>query len=85
MSEWLLKIPSHIAPRYDRNSTLLHQLYDILFPVTKERTKFFSQYTWTFEIDLETTEELLKYDLVQHQSKNELVSPNHVIIKLVEP
>lgn len=85
MSEWLLKIPSHIAPRYNRNSTVLNHIYDVLYPVTKDRTKFFSSYNWTFEIDLETTEELLKYDLVQHNSSNQMISPNHVIVSLTEP
>lgn len=81
----MLKIPSHIAPRYNRNSNVLKNLYDVLFPTDKNRTKFFSSYSWTFEIDLETTEQLLKYDLVQHNSVNEIISPNHIVFKLAEP
>jgi hypothetical protein len=52
LAQWLLKIPSHIAPRYIENKTLLKKFYNQVYPALVLKKEFVTNYKWRFTIEV---------------------------------
>lgn len=79
LSHWLLRLPSHISPRYDRTQSL-KSLFDQLFG--NADAAFFTGFKWDFELELHTSEDITECSLHGEPSTVERLSDRHYRIRL---
>ena len=88
LTHWQFRLPSHISPRYKRQDTveLLLKLFEQLF--SKEgvtERSFFTSFKWNFELNLQSTEDIVEYELIGEPYTSEKLNDRHFKIRFAEP